>query len=74
MGRKGGAVGGGHRQIAHCPAPMLLGSRVVEWTPKHISQPQFSQLQNGVRPILGAGYEVGAVECLAPCLWIASQS
>lgn len=60
--------------MAQPPAPMLMGSGILDRTPKHISQPRSSHPQDGVKPILEPGCAEGVVECLAPHLWIVSQS
>lgn len=59
---KSGVVGGGHRQTAHWPELTLLGPEIVDETPKHICEPRFSNLGNGVKAILEPGCEDDVVE------------
>ena len=66
-------AGGGRRQTAHCSAHALIGSETVGKTPEHLSEPQFSHLQNGVKPIFELGGEGDIAGCLAPPLQILCQ-
>lgn len=60
--------------MAHRSAPALIGSETVGKTPKHLSAPQFSHLQNEVKPILKLGGEDDIVGCPVPPLQFLRQS
>lgn len=60
--------------MSHRSAPALIGSETVGKTPKHLSAPQFSHLQNGVKPILKLGGEDDIVGCPVPPLQVLRQS
>ena len=66
--------GRGRAQAHGSPLSTLIGSETVGETPKHLSEPQFSHLQNGVKPIFELGGEGDIVGCLAPPLQILRQS
>lgn len=59
---KSGVVGGRHRQTVHWLEPTLFGPEIVDETPKHTCEPRFSNLENGVKPILESGREDDVVE------------